>query len=256
MFYAKHIYQFLLLLLVVNACDTRCLKSAGKTITTTHTVANFEHIKIGLQCHVHIILQQAETPTPNNSQELTVTASKNIIPYIQITDKDKLLSIGTAIPQCDRLTKKKAYLKIPYSQLRSIRHSGYDVLESKDTLKSQRLDISANYQGDLRLLVHTEQLHASLTHIGHISLTGITRYAFIHTSSAWSPPVGFGHFKGKHLQTKTCTVLHQAEGNVEVSVSDTLNATINGVGNIIYYGNPKIINQQGSGSGKLINGEL
>ncbi|WP_045114765.1 GIN domain-containing protein [Microscilla marina] len=256
MFYAKHLYQFLLLLLVVSACDTRCLKPAGKTITTTRTVANFEHINIGLQCHVHSILQQADTPTPNNSQELTITASKNIIPYIQITDKDKLLNIGTAIPQCDRLTKRKAYLKIPYSQLRSISHSGYDVLESKDTLKSQRLDISANYQGDLRLLVHTDQLHAKLTHIGHINLAGITRYAFIHTSSDWSPPVGFGHFKGKHLQTKTCTVLHQAEGNVEVSVSDTLNATINGVGNIIYYGSPKVINQQGSGSGKLINGEL
>lgn len=256
MFYTKHLYPFILFLLVVGACDTRCLKPAGKTITTKRTVANFEHITIDLQCHVHSILQQAQTFSPNNRQELTITASKNIIPYIQTTDQDKRLSISTAIPQCDRLTRKKAYLNIPYTQIKSISHSGYDLLETKDTLRSPRLDISANYQGDLHLLVHTEQLYASLSHIGHINVAGVTQQAFIRTSSSWSPPVGFGHFKGKHLQTKTCTVLHQAEGNVEVWVSDTLNATINGVGNIIYYGNPKIINLQGSGSGKLMNGAL
>lgn len=252
---AKHIYQLLWLLVLVSACDTRCLKSPGKTTTTTRTVASFEHITVGLQCHVHSILQQANVPT-NNSQALTITASKNVIPYIQITDEDKRLSINTATPQCDRLTKKKAYLNIPYTQISSISHSGYDLLESKDTIKSPRLNVNANYQGDIRLLVHTQQLYANLTHIGQINLTGITQQAFIRTSSDWSPPIGFGHFKGKNLQAKTCTILHQAEGTVEVSVSDTLNATINGVGNIIYYGNPKVINQQGSGSGKLIKGTL
>jgi hypothetical protein len=255
MLYAKHLYQLLLLLLALSACDTRCLKSPGKTVSSTRTVDGFEHINVGLQCHVHSILAKATTPT-SNSQELTLTASKNVIPYIQITDEDNRLSINTTAPQCDGLTKRKAYLHIPYTQIRSINHRGYDLLESKDTITSPRLDISANYQGDIRLLVHTQQLYATLGHIGQIDLAGITQQAFIRTGSNWSPPIGFGHFKGKNLQTKTCTILHESEGTLEVSVSDTLNATINGVGNIIYYGNPKVINQQGSGSGKLIKGEL
>lgn len=252
---AKLIYQLLWLVLLVSACDTRCLKSPGKTTTNTRTVTNFEHINVGLQCHVHSILQQADIPA-NSSHTLTITASKNVIPYIQIADDNKRLNINTGVPQCDGLTKRKAYLYIPYTQISSITHSGYDLLESRDTIKSPRLDVSANYQGDIRLLVHTQQLYANLTHIGQINLAGITQQAFIRTSSNWSPPIGFGHFKGKNLQAKTCTILHQAEGTVEVSVSDTLHATINGVGNIIYYGNPKVINQQGSGSGKLIKGQL
>lgn len=255
MLYAKHLYQLLLLLLALSACDTRCLKSPGKIVTTTRTVDGFEHINVGLQCHVHSILAQATSPT-NSAQELTLTASKNVIPYIQITDKDKRLSINTTVPQCDGLTKQKAYLTMPYTQIRSISHSGYDLLESKDTITSPRLDISANYQGDIRLLVHTEQVYVNLGHIGHVNLAGVTKQAFIRTGSNWSPPIGFGHFKGKNLQTKTCTILHQSEGTLEVLVSDTLNATIDGVGNIIYYGNPKVINHQGTGSGKLINGEL
>jgi hypothetical protein len=61
---------------------------------------------------------------------------------------------------------------------------------------------------------------------------------------------GTGNFKGAELRTPIAKVVINGTGNAVVNASDSLYATINGVGNLLYLQDPILI-QQVSGLGKI-----
>ncbi len=62
---------------------------------------------------------------------------------------------------------------------------------------------------------------------------------------------GSGKVLAAALETKSCKVRISGSGSVEVNVSDELDATISGSGDVHYAGNPSRLNVHSSGSGKI-----
>ncbi|MCS6973998.1 MAG: DUF2807 domain-containing protein [Cyclobacteriaceae bacterium] len=62
---------------------------------------------------------------------------------------------------------------------------------------------------------------------------------------------GSGKVLAAGLATKSCKVRISGSGSVEINVSDELDATISGSGDVRYTGNPSRLNVHSSGSGKI-----
>jgi Putative auto-transporter adhesin, head GIN domain len=60
-----------------------------------------------------------------------------------------------------------------------------------------------------------------------------------------------GSVDAKNLHAVNAKVNSTAVGNVDLSVTGQLDVKASGVGEVNYYGNPKIVNKQAEGIGKI-----
>ena len=239
----------LLLLMGLISCDTRCIKFTGKTQRITRVVADFNTLSVDELSPVRVILYQ------DNTNLAYLTGGKNILSHVQTNVDNQRLSVGIDIPRCDHLTQREITLEVPYQTLNSITHQGYDDIIFRDTLHVPAFRANLNDQGDLWLLIRTQQLSVNLARTANAEVSGVTDHLEVRTSDdPFAPSTSFGAFRGKNLTAKTCNILLQGEGNCEVRVSDTLRVDLRGVGNVIYYGTPKVIERTITGAGKVIKG--
>jgi len=62
---------------------------------------------------------------------------------------------------------------------------------------------------------------------------------------------GAGLVDARELRAERVTVVNNGAGMVSVRASDSLDATVNGVGTVDYYGDPKTVNPKVNGVGKI-----
>jgi hypothetical protein len=62
---------------------------------------------------------------------------------------------------------------------------------------------------------------------------------------------GAGLVDARELRAASVSVVNNGAGTVSVHASDSLDATVNGVGTIDYYGDPKTVNPQVNGVGRI-----
>ncbi len=111
-------------------------------------------------------------------------------------------------------------------------------------LKSEKVSISIDGSGGASISsVDTQTLSASLNGNGSLEVSGTTADQTINIS-------GSGKYDGEKLASKTAVVKTDGSGGATVQVSDKLNATISGSGDITYIGNPTVT-QEDDGSGKI-----
>ena len=92
--------------------------------------------------------------------------------------------------------------------------------------------------------VSGENIVASVQGSGSLVLSGTCNFAEISVQSS-------GSFSGSSLKIRCAEVNSRGSGHTYVWVTDRLNVTIQGSGNVYYKGNPQIISNI-KGSGKLI----
>ena len=240
----------LFLFLCLASCDTRCLKFTGKTQSVNRELGSFNALSTDIQSPVRIIFYR------DNSTTARLIGGKNVLPYVQARTENQILRVGIDIPRCDHLTQREITLEVPYQTLNSITHNGYDDILFRDTLQTASFSVNLTDQGDIVLPINAQQLSLSIAGTANAEVSGSVEKLDVTTSDdPFKPSLSFGIFRGKNLLAKNCTVLLQGEGDCEVQVSDTLNVGIKGVGNVIYYGNPKVIVSNITGAGKLIKGD-
>jgi len=62
---------------------------------------------------------------------------------------------------------------------------------------------------------------------------------------------GAGLIDVRELRARNVTAVNNGAGTISVHASDTLDATVNGVGTVDYYGNPPTVNPKVNGIGKI-----
>jgi hypothetical protein len=80
--------------------------------------------------------------------------------------------------------------------------------------------------------------------VGSFSASGETKEADITLS-------GVGSVDAKNLHAVNAKVNSTAVGNVDIYVTEQLDIKASGIGEINYYGSPKIVNRQAEGIGKI-----
>jgi len=92
--------------------------------------------------------------------------------------------------------------------------------------------------------IKNDRLEIVVTGVGSFSASGETKEVDITLS-------GVGSVDAKNLRAVNAKVNSNAVGSVDLYVTGQLDIKSSGIGEINYYGNPKIVNKQAEGIGKI-----
>jgi Putative auto-transporter adhesin, head GIN domain len=237
-------YKRLLLLLtaiLAIGCESDCYKNNGSFSKESRQISNFHSIQV--KNNISVILQKS-----NLVSGIQIEAGTNLLSKIKTTVQDSVLILENT-NACNWVRDQRQAVKIyiNYQQLRYIDFRSFGTLISLDTVSQRKLEILHQGQNDLELKVKIDTLNITLKELGDVKLSGTCKTLALSQS-------GYGFFRCRNLVADQCEIIHNGEGNVEIAVLSKLKVDIKNVGNIIYFGQPTIIESIFSSKGQLMVG--
>ncbi len=183
--------------------------TACSKVTEIRDVSGFD--KVTLSGSGDLIIEQGDT------ESLTIEAQANTMQYIETTVSGGTLSIG--IPDKAgrplRLGSVKYYLTV--KDLSGITAFGSGNISSSDLV--------------------TDAIEIIISGSGTITLSGEANTQEIEIN-------GSGKYSAKNFKTSQCIVKINGSGSANVNVTDNLDITINGSGDVKYTGDPSVQRKQ------------
>ena len=180
--------------------------------------------------------------TQGNTESVTVEADENLQDLIVTEVKGDVLKITTTKNIGWSATKK---VFVTFDDLSKITtDSGSDV-SSENTLDLDNLKIDVSSGSHLKLTLNAENLECSTSSGGNLTLSGKANSIKASANSG-------SDISASNLETQIAIVHANSGANVSINTSKELTAEANSGGNISYYGNPDIVNNNKSLSGSVI----
>lgn len=189
---------------ITNPGAVTRVTGSGKVVTESRNVSGFNGLTVNGVGKVSI--------DRTGTESLAITTDDNLLQYIVTEVRGGTLIIDfkpNILP--DRVTDLTFNLTV--KDLKSIEVNGAAMIDGKN-LQGDQLSVTVSGAGATKLAGTTDQLTVSLN--------------------------GTGAHNSENMQVKRATVNNQGAGAAVVRVSDSLNATISGVGYIEYIGNPQV----------------
>ena len=134
------------------------------------------------------------------------------------------------------------YITLP--ELEGLSVSGSGEIEGNGTFKTDDLDLSVSGSGEIKLSSNSANVEISISGSGEVELSGTGNSIDAHISG--SGTVDARDFKVRNLDARI-----SGSGDVYANATESIESRISGSGNIYYVGNPKHLNNNSSGSGKI-----
>lgn len=189
------------------------VKGSGIAKTEKRSVASFDSLDVNYVGSIQVRSQEQKS--------LEINGDDNIIPFITTEVKNGTLYIRS----------NKGYN--PQQKLQ--------IIISTPDLKRFFFD----GVGEANLSnVKNDRIEIDIRGVGSFTASGETKEADITLS-------GVGSVDAKNLHAVNVKINSSAVGNVDLYVTGQLDVNASGVGEVNYYGNPKIVNRQAEGIGKI-----
>ncbi|MBA9077912.1 MULTISPECIES: head GIN domain-containing protein [Rufibacter] len=231
---------FLAVFLLLSACDILgdgpCLEGKGDVKAVTRDVSAFTGIDMRLPGNVHVV----EGPV----HSLTVETFHNLLPEIITEVVNNTLVIRS--DACLEYFSNEAtfYVSMPEIENVELKSSGEVRIVTVPSKNKLRLNLSGS--GTIYYTGSTNSLN--LLHSGSGDIVLVGNVGYIETLLS-----GSGRIQGYSMMTDTAKTVIAGSGYQQVWVSQVLDVSITGSGNLYYRGLPPSIVIYTSGSGKLIN---
>ena len=189
------------------------IKGSGNIISESRELNNFTSIMLLGSIDVNI-----KTSESNNC---VVVADDNLIPYIKTeVIKNKLqISLNESYSSKEKLVV-------------NVNTPNYD-------------EVSLSGSGNINILdFKNNNLLLNISGSGNIIGNGEVETLVVKIN-------GSGDVMSKEIISKSATITINGSGDAEVFASDSINAKINGAGNIEYFGNPENVDSIINGSGDI-----
>lgn len=228
----------LLIMLIGIALLTSCGHLRFKTgngdiIMERFDVSDFDEIDV--RGYYEVTLQ------PGAQEGVTIETDENLFDFIEV-----YVRRGRLIISSEESLKSDFGIKInvTYEQLETISSSGASVIKTDGTLTAQELKVDMSGAGMIEMDIESQVLDLVLSGAGMVKLSGVTDRQLLELSGA-------GSLDAYGLKSNECSVNLSGVGAAKVHVKDRLDATVSGIGGIKYRGNPKSVNKNVSGLGKV-----
>jgi len=196
---------------LISATDR--VKGSGIMKTEKRSLAPFDSLEVSCNGSIQVHTQGQEG--------LEISGDDNIIPLITTEVNNGILHIRSSKEYNSR---DKLVINVSAPDLKKFVFSGAGKANLSD-VKNDRVEIA-------------------LTGAGSLTASGETKEADITLSGA-------GSVDTKNLHAVNAKVNSTGIGSVEIYVTGQLDAKTSGIGEINYYGSPKIVNRQAGGIGKI-----
>ena len=209
---------FILFTLLLGGCQVTSLsgnniRGSGVAKTEKREVAPFTSMDVNGAYQLNVVCQQA--------QSLEVSGDDNIVPLIITEIREGTLYIRNEQSISPR-SKLQVNISAPNIEKLSIAGASNTLLSK---IQNDRLEVEVNGAGNLQAAGETNVLEVALN--------------------------GAAKLNAKELHARKADVVLNGAGMADVYAEEEINATINGVGNINYYGAPKVVNRNISGVGRI-----
>ena len=189
------------------------VKGSGIAKTEKRAVASFDSLDVNYAGAIEVRSQE--------QQNVQISGDDNIIPLITTEVKNGTLYIrGTKgySPQ------QKLQVIVSTPNMKRFVFDGVGEANLSN-IKNDRLEIVVNGVGGLSASGETKELDINLSGVGSVD--------------------------AKNLRAVNVKANSNAVGNVDLYATGKLDVTASGIGEVNYYGNPKIVRKQGEGIGKI-----
>ncbi|WP_420316595.1 head GIN domain-containing protein [Ekhidna sp.] len=133
---------------------------------------------------------------------------------------------------------------VTMNEIEALSVSGSGTIESDGRLNTDNVRISVSGSGDLDLDLDAEEIDLRISGSGSIKLNGSADEAEAKIS-------GSGRVKAEDMTVKFFQARISGSGSCYITASEEIDASISGSGSVYYSGEPKRINSNSSGSGKV-----
>ncbi len=188
-------------------------KGSGDLQTETRDVDNFKRVKLKGSFDVFI--------TVGKKQSVTVTFDDNLLELVETEVQGKTLILDT---EGNFRSKRSCKIEITVPELEYVKLSG-----SGDIIIEELDEDFFEYQ---------------LSGSGDISAEGRVKDLELHLS-------GSGDIDTRNLIADDVYAKISGSGGIKVYAKNSLDGKVSGSGDIVYYGNPKHVNNKVSGSGSI-----
>ncbi len=202
-------------LLLVVACSSSNVKGNGKIKTLARKVDAFNHIHVTGKIKLEVV--------SNAAQALKITADSNIIPLVMTDVRNHVLYIHA----------KKGYTLNP-TQTISIQVNARNLrgIAASGSTKVRASNIKAK----------TFNIDTTGTARAHLSGKVGTVSVYLKGNSQ----IDAADLISNHVVVKLA-----GSGDAQVNANQSLYAMMSGSGDVIYTGNPKVVDQKAKGSGRV-----
>lgn len=217
--------------------NTKKIIGNGEMKTTTISTSDYDIINASGNLYINLVR--------GNEGKIKISAEENLIEYIQVFVENSQLTIKVKKGyNLSPSVRSKISITVPFEQINDIMLSGSGGINTTDTIQTNRFSVSIAGSYDANLNVFSETVTSSIAGSGGLSLFGKTSRFEVSVS-------GSGEVSAFELTANNANVSISGSGSIDLFVTDSLEASIAGSGNILYKGNPKNINKNIVGSGKV-----
>lgn len=224
----------------MGICTQSCYINLGENVTgnghvieETRNIRNFDELKVSSGIDVFI--------TQGDDVSLRLEADENLMEHIKTEVIDGKLKIFTDVNI--RMAKsKKVYLS--YEELESIHVSSAGDVKGKNTLHTKNLELKLSSAGDIRLDVIADEIEVHISSSGNATLSGKTENLKAGLGSA-------GDLNAFELKAAKADVSASSSGDARIWVTDEARFKCSSAGDIVYRGNPEILESNTSSGGDI-----
>jgi hypothetical protein len=207
----------LILVIALTGCNVihtaSGVQGSGVIKTEQRSVASFTAIEVKCAGTIRVQFQE--------QKKLEISGDDNILPLITTEVRNDTLYIQSSK---DYNPKDKLQINVSIPNLNKFVFAGAGEADLSN-VKNERLEIAMSGAGSLQATGETKEADITLT--------------------------GAGSVDAKNLQAVNARVNSTGVGQVDLYASGQLDAKASGVGEINYYGNPKVVNRKAGGLGGI-----
>ena len=222
-----------LALLLINCSKNQVVVGSNNIITQEKQLSAYD--KIEVLGSYDVIFTDGEVG------KIKIKAPDNILPLIQTEVSDGLLKIGAEKNRYK--VKEPIIIYVPVnSRLKQVDIKGSADIYTENSLETKALDVDVYGSGDVRLQVDSSTLALKIDGSGDIRVGGKTDNLSININ-------GSGNVEVPNLKAEKAVININGSGNVSAYVTEDVDVSITGSGDVTIKGNPKKVKQKIKGSG-------
>ncbi|MDH7514947.1 MAG: head GIN domain-containing protein [Bacteroidota bacterium] len=209
-----------------------CREGDGVIVEENRDLPPFHAIDAG--SIIEVVIRQADTCTVH------AVAERNLQGMILTENRNGILHLGMS--GCVRTNQPlRVYVSAP--TIRGLSLHGVGNIHVSGTLDQDTIGIAVSGGGTVSGNLHAYRVLVNIQGPGSIRLSGTTREAKVLIS-------GSGNVDSPKWHVERLFAVLTGRGNCDVSVTDMLEGSISGSGNIWFSGSPAVVHVLSTGSGR------
>lgn len=238
----KFVVTMLLLVGLFSSCNAvgETIKPSKNLITRDYKVKEFNQIDAATVGDIYY------TQSTDGKTSVQIYGPDNFINLVQVAVKNGTLLL--TMEKHNKVKNGKLRITISSPDLNRIDFKGVGDINIENSFKTAKLNIACKGVGDIKINDLTcDALTVSSMGVGDVELKGKAQSAFLSSK-------GVGDIDAEELETARVEASSKGVGDISCYATESLKASVKGVGSIRYKGNPteKSFDKGGIGSIKSL----